>query len=143
MLKTYEINLVHKNGTRIFFSKVCIVLELIDTSYTIFCSIFSHPVKRTNPAICYCYVNTEGRLIYETFLLSLALFFFIYLTCIAKELRFHLLIHFQLLKFRIWICSFVLWIGFSLQCTILVYTFFILFGLFYTFFICLYIFVYF
>ena len=30
--------------------------------YTIFCSIFSQPVKRQNPAICFWYFNTEGRL---------------------------------------------------------------------------------
>ena len=30
--------------------------------YNIFCSIFSQPVKRQNPAICFCYFHTEGRL---------------------------------------------------------------------------------
>ena len=30
--------------------------------HTIFCIFFSQPVKSTNPAICFCYFNTEGRL---------------------------------------------------------------------------------
>ena len=44
----------------------------------------------------------------------------VYLICIAIELRFYLLIHFQYLEFRIWICSFVHRIGFGIQCAILV-----------------------
>ena len=55
-------NLVHKNGARIFFQCQAYFQNELDTIYTIFCSNFSQPVKRQNPAMCFSYFNTEERL---------------------------------------------------------------------------------